>query len=204
MEALTPKQEAVFEFLLNSIREDSYVPTVREIAAAFGYSSTNAVRDHLAQLERKGYIQRRAHASRGIEINPDLLRADDERGIPIVGRVAAGAPITAIENLDGYLELQSLYEPGMHYALRVRGDSMVDAGIWDGDFCIVRDQPTLNNGEIGVAIVEGEATVKRIRVDGPMVELIPENDLYKPLRVDVTMTDFRIGGKVVGIHRVVR
>jgi len=183
------------------VREENYTPTVREIAAQFAFKSTNAVRDHLAALERKGVISRRAFSSRGIEIAEEFL-TEPMHGLPIVGRISAGAPITAIENLDGYLELETLYERDRHYALRVRGDSMIDAGIWDGDFAIVHEQPRLNNGEIGVAIVEGEATVKRIRQSGNKVELIPENELYQPIKIDLRTTEFRIGGKVVGVHRV--
>ncbi len=203
MKTLTVKQQEIFDFLLQCVREENYTPTMREIAARFGFKSANAARDHLAALERKGYISRRAHSSRGIEIAPEFLR-EPERGLPIVGRVAAGAPITALENLDGFLELDSLYERGRHYALRVHGDSMIDAGIWDGDFAIVREQPVIENGEIGVAIIEGEATVKRIRRQGRRVELIPANELYQPIHVDLETTDFRIGGKVVGVHRVLR
>ncbi len=199
MERLTDKQQAILDFLVESVREGGLVPTVREIAAAFGYQSTNAVRDHLKALEKKGAITRRPGASRAIELHPDLLR--EERGLPVVGHVAAGSPVTAIENLEGYLELDSLYDREHHYALRVRGDSMVDAGIWDGDFVIVREQPSVDNGEIGVAIIEGEATVKRILQNGPVVELVPENALYRPIHVDLSETDFRVGGKVVGVHR---
>ncbi len=201
MRDLTSKQREIFEFLLECARQGGRIPTLREIAGQFGFKSLNGVNDHLAALERKGYISRRANSARGIEIAAEYLQ-EAPRGLPIVGRVAAGAPIAAIENLDGYLELDSLYDVGCHYALRVRGDSMIDAGIWDGDFVIVREQPSLENGEIGVAIVEGEATVKRIRRLGATVELIPANELYRPLTVDLATTDFRIGGKVVGVHRV--
>ena len=202
MDLLTEKQKAVLEFVRQSLQEDGSVPTVREIAAHFGFRSVNAVRDHLAAIERKGYISRRPNLARGIELAPDLREA--ESGLPIVGRVAAGQPITAIENLDGYLELGTLYAGGSHYALRVQGDSMIDAGIWDGDYAIVREQPSVDNGEIGVAILDGDATVKRIRRTGGYVDLIPANERYQPRRVDLSVTDFRIGGKVVGVHRVLR
>jgi len=201
MKGLTEKQEEILAFLITCIRDENYMPTVREIAEHFDFRSTNAVRDHLAALERKGHIRRRPNLSRGIEIAEEHLQ-EPPRGLPILGRVAAGRPIMAVENLDGYLELDGLYDRARHYALRVHGDSMVDAGIWDGDFAIVRDQPNIENGEIGVAIVEGEATVKRIRHEGRHVELIPANDLYQPLHIDLETTDFRIGGKVVGVHRV--
>lgn len=203
MKALTQKQDDIFQFILTCARDENYVPTIREIADHFGFASTNAVRDHLAAIERKGYISRRAHSSRGIEIAPEYLQ-ERQRGLAIVGRVAAGAPIMAIENLDGYLEIENLYDPQRHFALHVRGDSMVDDGIWDGDFVIVRDQPEVANGEIAVAIVEGEATVKRVRREGNTVQLIPANEMYQPLIVDLATTEFRIGGKVVGVHRVIR
>ncbi len=199
MKDLTEKQRAVFDYLLHCISEENYTPTVREIAGHFGFRSTNAVRDYLAALERKGYIHRRAGSSRGIEIDEAHM---PRGGVPIVGRVAAGAPITAVENLEGYLDLSELYDE-RHYALRVRGDSMIDVGIWDGDFVIVREQAQVEENAIGVAIVEGEATVKRIRRRGATVELIPENDLYRPVEVDLAATDFRVGGRVVGVHRVI-
>jgi repressor LexA len=200
MQCLTEKQKAILDFIRQSMREAGCVPTVREIAAHFGFKSVNAAQDHLAALERKGYIDRRPGLARGIELAPDLR--EPEAGIPIVGRVAAGQPLTAIENLDGYLELGALYGGGSHYALRVHGDSMIDAGIWDGDFAIVREQETIENGEIGVAIIEGEATVKRIRRETGFADLIPANDRYERRRIDLATTDFRIGGKVVGVHRV--
>lgn len=199
MNKLTTKQELVFKFILNCFHDEGYIPTIREIADNFYYKSTNAVRDHLAALERKGYIQRRSGAARGIEIAPDFLTP--ERGVPIVGRVAAGTPITALENLEGYLEIEALYTNGVHYALQVHGDSMIDAGIWDGDLAIIREQPEVSEGEIGVAIIDGEATVKRIRHHQGRIELIPENDLYQPVIIEPALVDFRIGGKVVGIHR---
>jgi len=199
MDGLTGRQQEILDFLRRTMREEGGVPSVREIAAEFGFRSVNAVRDHLAALERKGFIDRRPGLARNIELAPDLRSA---AGIPIVGRVAAGRPIAAIENLDGYLELGTLYGSGCHYALRVHGDSMIDAGIWDGDFAIVREQGEVENGEIGVAILDGEATVKRIRRESRGFMLIPANDRYQPLRIDPEASDFRIGGKVVGVHRV--
>jgi len=201
MKELTTRQKDIFDFILTCMRDENYIPTTREIAHHFGLKSTNTVRDHLSALEKKGYIHRRPNSSRGIEILPEHM-PDSTAGIPVVGRVAAGRPITAIENLDGYLRLDNLYEAANHYALRVRGDSMIDDGIWDGDFAIVRDQPTVENGQIAVAIIEGEATVKRIRRQGSAIDLIPANDLYAPIHVDLETTNFRIGGKVVGVHRV--
>lgn len=202
MKGLTDRQQEIFDFIHQCMNEEQYIPTLREIADRFGYSSPNAVRDHLAALEKKGYILRRQGSARGIEIAPGH-RPAPRTGVPIIGRVAAGSPITAVENLEGYLDLADFYSD-RHYALHVRGDSMIDAGIWDGDFAIVREQTDLENGAIGVAIVEGEATVKRIVRKGHLVELIPANDLYRPFQVNLMEMEFRIGGKVVGIHRVLR
>ncbi len=202
MRGLTKRQEEIFSFILRSLREEGCIPSVREICQAFGFASTNAVNDHLEALVKKGYINRRPGMARNIEIAPDFLIP--ERGVPIVGRVAAGSPIEALENLDGYLDLDVIYEPGLHFALRVSGDSMIEAGFWDGDYAIVRQQPKVESGEIGVAIIDGQATVKRFRwlPDGAL-ELVPENEKYQPFRVDPE-ADFRIGGKVVGLHRVIR
>lgn len=202
MSDLTKKQQDIFDFILGSLREAGTIPTVREIASAFGFASTNAVNCHLEALTRKGYINRRPGAARNIEIAPDYLMP--ERGVPIVGRVAAGKPIDAVENLEGYLDLDAIYEPGLHYALRVAGDSMIEAGLWDGDYAIVRQQPKVETGEIGVAIIDGEATVKRFRwlADGGL-QLIPENEAYEPFMIDPEC-EFSVGGKVVGMHRVIK
>ncbi|MBN1256457.1 MAG: transcriptional repressor LexA [Planctomycetes bacterium] len=203
MKQLTEKQQEILDFLIECIREERYTPTVREIAERFGIKSTNAVRDHLAALERKGCLTRRANTSRGIELAEEYLEKPE--GIPIVGRVAAGLPVTAVENLDGYLAFETLFGGNDKlYALRVEGDSMIDDGIWDGDYVIVHEQPSLDNGEIGVAIIDEEATVKRIHRRGKIIELIPANELYQPMEIDPEETPFRIGGKVIGVHRRLR
>lgn len=202
MRELTKRQEEIFNYILGSVREEGVIPSVREICQHFGFASTNAVNDHLNALAKKGYINRRPGLARNIEIAPDFL--NPERGVPIVGTVAAGTPIDALENLEGYLDLDVIYNSGVHYALRISGDSMIEAGFWDGDYAIVRQQPRVENGEIGVAIIDGQATVKRFRWldDGGLV-LVPENENYQPFAVDPE-TEFRIGGKVVGLHRVLR
>ena len=196
---LTKRQYEILQYL-RKCQVDGHMPTIREIAEHFRFRSLNAVHDHLAALERKGYIERTQRTARGIELAPDLR--DDPRGIPIIGRVAAGQPIMAIENIDSYLSLETIYDRESHYALRVYGDSMTGAGIFDGDFAIVRHQSEIANGEIGVAIVDGEATIKRIRRNGHLVLLIAENEKYSPVEVDLRRVDFRIGGKVVGVHRI--
>ena len=200
MQDLTPRQKEIFDYIVRSLREEGVIPSIREMCSAFGFASTNAINTHLEALAKKGYINRRPGTARNIEIAPDYLV--QEKGVPIVGKVAAGTPIDAIENLEGYLDLDAIYEPGIHYALRIAGDSMIEAGLWDGDYAIVRQQQKVESGEIGVAIIDGQATVKRFRwLDGGGLMLIPENELYQPFMVDED-ADFAIGGKVVGMHRV--
>ncbi|MDR3211589.1 MAG: transcriptional repressor LexA [Planctomycetota bacterium] len=201
MQNLTKRQQAVFDFIVKSYRDGGYIPTVRQIAAAFGFASPNAVVSHLIGLEKKGYINRRRGEARNIEIAPDYLLP--MRGIPIVGKIAAGQPLEAVENLEGYLDLDNIYRREEHYALRVKGDSMIEAGIWDGDYVIVHQVPRVESGEIGVAIIENEATVKRFhwREDGFLV-LIPANEYYQPIPVD-PQSSFRVGGRVVGVHRII-
>ena len=199
MEALTDKQARVLEFISGEIARQGHAPTVREIASHFRLASTNGARRHLAALERKGYIERGFNKSRAIALAAELRRS---QGVPIVGSVAAGTPITAVENLDGYLTLETLFtKPDDLFCLRVKGDSMVDAGVWDGDYCVVRPKVDFENGEMGVAIVDGEATVKRLRRTGEFVELVPANEDYATTRVDLAQSEFRYAGKVIGIHR---
>lgn len=200
MNAPTPRQQAILDYLVECHRRDGVLPTVREIAGHFGFASVNAAHDHLAALERKGYVERRPGAARGLMLAPEFL-SPPSRGLPVLGYAAAGAPLLAVEHLDGYLDLDALYGAG-HYALRIRGDSMVDVGLWDGDYAVVREQPRVENGEIGVALVDGDATVKRFHwlADGS-VELVPANPDYAVRRVDPSTCDFRCGGKVVGMHR---
>ena len=200
MRDLTRRQQEILDFILDSFRNDGFIPSVREICDFFGFASTNAVVCHLDALVKKGYIARRPGAARNIELAPDFLAP--ERGIPIVGHVAAGTPIDAIENLEGYLDLDAIYERGTTYALRIQGDSMIEAGIWDGDYAIVRQQPRVETGEIGVAVIDGQATVKRFRwLDDGRLMLVPANERYEPFVVD-DEAEFHVGGKVVGMHRV--
>lgn len=200
MKGLTQKQRNVFDFIVRSLREQGVIPSIREICNQFGYSSTNAANVHLYALEKKGYITRRHGLARNIEISSEYMVKTT--GVPIVGQVAAGLPIDAVENLDGYLDLDSMYARGQHFALRIVGDSMIDAGLWDGDYAIVRRQERVESGEIGVAVIEGEATVKRFswQADGHL-ELIPANEKYRPFSVNPAK-DFLVAGKVVGMHRV--
>lgn len=202
MTPLTRRQQQILDFIRERISRDGRPPTVREIAARFRFTSTNAARCHLAALEKKGYIEREFHTARGIRLTDGLPAG---RGMPIVGRVAAGTPITAIENLDGYLSIESLFSSKIRlFCLRVQGDSMIDAGIWDGDYVVVRQKSDFENGEIGVAIVDEEATVKKLRRVRDKVELIPANERYATRTVDPSQVEFRYAGEVIGIHRALK
>ena len=195
---LTDRQRQVFEFICEALREGNRPPTVREIAEHFGFRSPKAVTDHLAALERKGYIERRKGR---IRLAPELAR---KRGIPIVGRVAAGVPIMAIENREGALSIDEFFGTDEDlFAVRAEGDSMVDAGILDGDWVIVRTAPRVESGEITVCYLgeEGDVTVKRL-IDRPdCYELHPANEAHMPIRVPKDDPHFRIAGKVVGVVR---
>ena len=199
MEPLTQRQMKILEFIKEQIFRRGLPPTVREIASHFRMASTFGVCRHLKALERKGYIERSFNASRGIRLSQELRELT---GLPIVGQVAAGTPITAIENLDGYLSIENLFSSsGDLFCLRVKGDSMVDAGIWDGDYVVVRQRSDFEDGQIGVAVVDGEATVKKLRRVGSLIELIPANENYEVMRVDPLEREFRYAGEVVGMLR---
>lgn len=199
MEPLTHRQTKILEFIKEQISVRGLPPTVREIASHFRMASTFGVCRHLKALERKGYIERSFNASRGIMLSQELREAS---GLPVVGQVAAGTPITAIENLDGYLSIENMFGAnGDLFCLCVKGDSMVDAGIWDGDYVVVRQRPDFEDGRIGVAVIDGEATVKRLRRVGALVELIPANENYEVMRVNPREKEFRYAGEVVGMLR---
>ena len=201
MEALTDRQAAILEFIRDEIAANGCPPTVRQIGARFRMASTFGVRRHLEALERKGCIERIASSPRGIRLSPELSEVS---GLPLVGKVAAGTPIDAVENLEGTLALESGLGPRKElFCLRVQGDSMTGAGIEDGDIAIVRKKDDFEDGEIGVAVVDGEATVKRVFRTGDGIELRPANDAYDPIRVTPEQ-DFRYAGQVVGVRRDMR
>ena len=202
MRPLTDKQARVLAFVRERIGCDGCPPTVREIAKRFRFASTSTARAHLNALEKKGYIERHFHASRGIRLTPEVR---ERSGLAIVGRVAAGMPITAIENIEDFLSIDSLLpNDGTLFCLRVEGDSMIDAGILDGDYAVVRQKPDFENGEIGVAVIDGEATVKRLCRRGRKIELIPANDKYTMRSVNPREVEFRYAGEVIGAHRTIR
>jgi len=191
-ENLTAKQRQVLNFILDRLRTVGSPPTIREIAEHFGFSSTGSPRVHLRALAKKGYLRLNPQISRGIEV---LARAI---GIPIVGRVRAGGPELAVEDVEGYLDLSRVFlREERLFALRVRGDSMVGMGIMDGDLAIVRRQPSAEDGEIVVALIGEEATVKRFFKEPQEMRLEPANPAYEP----IVSKDAIIVGKVMGVVR---
>ncbi len=195
---LTERQAAILAFIKDFAQDHGYPPTIPEIQKEFGIKSPNGVNNHIKALTKKGYIKRDSSRARALEI------IGGYEGIPILGRVAAGTPILAAENLEDHFTLKDLYRASEDvFMLRVHGDSMVNAGIYNGDYVLVRIQQALEQGEIGVAILDGEATVKRVYSDGNIIKLVPENDAMKPLTVMQTDPSFRIGGKVIGVVRKV-
>lgn len=205
MRGLTKRQQLVLEFIQESIQENGFPPTLREIGAHFGIRSTNGVNDHLLALQRKGYLRRQDMKSRALR--PTASAGGVPREVPLVGRVAAGQPLLAIENLEGSLRVDSGLLPsegGTYFALRVRGESMIGAGILDGDIVFVRQQEEASSGTIVVAMVGDEATVKTLYRDGERLRLQPSNPAVAPIVVgrDDGRT-LRILGIVVGVYRKV-
>ena len=196
---LTSRQKEIYDFLLRTIREKGYAPSIPEIGAKFKIVSTNGVSDHLKALAKKGYIRR--VGKRAIEVlsslgKPMLMAV---REIPILGRVSAGKPFLSEENIEGLLTISNDIASGKLFALQVKGDSMIDAGILDGDRVIVKQQGTAENGEIVCALIEGEATLKRFYKKNGVITLKAENEKYAP--ITVSQGEFRIVGKVVGLMR---
>src|SRR5689334_9387801 len=207
-EALTDRQKAVLDFISKSIEKRGYPPTLREIGEHMGIRSTNGVNDHLKALERKGYLVREELKSRALR--PVDFRegrdASDDIEVTILGRVAAGAPILAEENVVDRVVVDRYFLGAVKgkdvFGLVVHGESMIDDGIFDGDYIFVRKQSSAEPGEIVVVIIEGEATCKRFYPEGDRVRLQPANDTMEPIYV--RRSDFRavdILGKVVGVYR---
>ena len=201
---LSPVQEKMLEYIVATIREHDRSPTIREIGERFGIASTNGVRYHLSALEEKGYIKREPGISRGIVWREHHPRGAAARGGvegPIVGHVAAGRPILAVENVEGVLAVDEMFAHSKDcFALRVRGDSMKDAGIMDGDVVIVSPQPSARSGEIVVALLDDEATVKRYVSQRGSVVLRAANPAYEDIEL-ARRNDARVLGKVVGLMR---
>ena len=200
---LTERQKEVFEFLKDFLREKGFPPTLREIAFHFDLKGPRAPQKTLNILERKGYIRKVPGGSRAIEIlSYPQFSLTHMLSVPIVGRVRAGEPILAIENIEGYVNLdRSLVPSGDVFLLRVQGDSMIEAHIQDGDFALVKPQPNAENGEIVVALIEDEATIKRIFKKRDLIRLEPANPKMEPIVVKKGEKKVTIVGKVVGIFR---
>lgn len=201
---LSQRQTNILEFIKEEIRKKGYPPAVREIGEAVGLLSSSTVHGHLQTLEDKGYIRRDPTKPRAIEIldsSSDALEAKKVVHIPIVGRVTAGQPILAVENIEGTFPLpEDLVRQDNVFMLRVQGESMVGAGILDGDFIIVRQQNEARNGEIVVALIGEEATVKRFFKERTLIRLQPENSSMEP----IYSQDVSILGKVVGVFRTLQ
>ena len=207
MDDLSARQKEVLEFIQTSITLNKIPPTYREIGEALNISSTNGVADHVKALIRKGYVTKpkgRTSSARGLCLTEksEMSSLESIVEVPLVGLVAAGSPILAQENYERTLRLDDSMAPSgkMVFALRVRGDSMMEEGILDGDIVIVRKQSTANEGDIVVALVDGEATVKRFFKERNRIRLQPAHPTMRPIYVDSTQ-DARIQGVVVGVYR---
>jgi len=191
----------ILEFIEQFARDRGYPPTIREIGKAFGIASTNVVRYHLHRLERTGQLRRSEKISRGLESMRATSTAVVSGGIPILGRVAAGQPILAEECYEGRLETDHLFGRTQElFALRVRGDSMIDAGIFENDYVVVHQQQEAAPGDIVVALIEDEATVKFYQPGDHAIELVPANAKYRPIVVERSQ-EFRLLGVVRGVVR---
>jgi repressor LexA len=200
---ITARQQRILEFISETVRERGYPPTVREIGEAVGLTSSSSVHAQLANLEKKGLLHKDPTKPRAMTLATDEARAGGTV-VPLVGRIAAGTPVMAAEQIEDYVAVPADFTRagnGDHFALRVAGDSMIGAGILDGDLVVVRQQERADDGDIVAALLPGpgedEATVKRLGHDGPRVMLIPENPALSPFE----MIDGRIVGKVVAVLR---
>jgi len=195
LDELTARQAEVLQLIADFLQATGFPPTRAEIAAQLGFRSPNAAEDHLRALERKGYIEMLPGASRGIRLRENL-------GIPVVGRVAAGSPILAEQHIQGRYQLDpALFKPRADYLLKVRGMSMRDVGILDGDLLAVHRTSEARSGQIVVARLGNEVTVKRFKRQGNQVQLLPENPDFEPILVDLKRDFFAIEGLGVGMIR---
>jgi repressor LexA len=199
MRQLTPRQSQILEMIQEFIAETGMPPTRADIANELGFKSANAAEEHLRALQKKGVLDLIPGASRGIQLK-DSLR--EQMGLPLVGRVAAGSPILAQEHIETHYKIDpTLFSPKPHYLLRVHGMSMKNAGILDGDLVAVHRTPEVRSRQIIVARLDDEVTVKRFRQDGSVVWLLPENEDFEPIKVDLAEQDMVIEGVVVGVIR---
>ena len=198
---LTKRQESILAFIIRYVGQHGYPPSIREIGPAFGIKSLRGVTIHLDALERKGYI-RRESTSRSIQVLASNSGAQESYvRLPILGAIAAGAPLLAQQNIEGEMAVPRAMLGGVQgaFLLHVRGDSMIDAHIMDGDVVVIRPQQTAENGEIVAALLGDEATVKRFKIEGEESALMPANRAYEP--IPLKGTDVRLIGKVIGLLR---
>lgn len=196
---LTFRQKQIYDFIVRNIREKGYAPSIPEIGARFKIASTNGVSDHLKALEKKGYIRR--VGKRAIEVLTPLGKSlfAATRQVPILGRVPAGKPLITEESVEGLMGVPAEIARGETFVLKVKGDSMIDAGILEGDYVIIRHQETAENGDIVCAMINGEATLKRFHKKSDTITLKAENKNYAP--IIISQGDFSIVGKMVGLIR---
>lgn len=199
MDKLKPKEQRVLDFINQTINEQGYAPSVREICAGLNIKSTSTAHMYVERLAAKGYIERLAGKSRAIKKTEDVLDGGKRYRVPIVGQVAAGQPILATQNLEGYISYSSHhnFEESKLFCLRVKGESMIEVGILDGDYVIVEQRSYAENGEIVVAMVDDEATVKRFYKENGRFRLQPENRTMEPIIVG----EVSVLGKVVALVR---
>ncbi|MCS6975461.1 MAG: transcriptional repressor LexA [Gemmatales bacterium] len=196
---LTKRQKEIYQFIKEKIESRGYGPTVREIGAHFGIKSPNGVMCHLKALEKKGFIQRQGFSARAIQL---VGYRPGQLAIPLLGRVAAGFPTLAVQTTDEYLDLHAMFLGDNRYALKVRGNSMIEDHIQDGDYVIIEKQETARNGERVVAMVDGEVTLKRFFKERNRIRLEPANGNYAPIFVEPG-EDIRILGTLIGVIRKV-
>jgi len=196
---LTNRQQQIFDLIKEKISDTGMPPTRAEIAKFFGFKSANAAEEHLKALAKKGYIEMLPGTSRGIRLTEELM---EEAGLPLIGRVAAGEPILAEEHVEDHYKVDgNLFHPAADYLLRVNGESMKDIGILDGDLLAVHQTTDVQNGQVIVARVEENVTVKRYKRDGNIVYLHAENEDFSPIKVDLAAEEFNIEGLAVGVIR---
>lgn len=199
MRPLTPRQEQIFDLIKDKISDTGMPPTRAEIAKFFGFKSANAAEEHLKALAKKGYIEMLPGTSRGIRLTQECIEED---GLPLIGQVAAGEPILALEHIEERYQVDgTLFRPNADYLLRVNGESMKNIGILDGDLLAVHQTSDIKNGQVIVARVGDDVTVKRFKREGNVVYLHAENDDFSPIEVDLTSQSFNVEGLAVGVIR---
>jgi len=202
MRPITPRQQEILDLIKQSILETGMPPTRAEIARELGFKSPNAAEEHVKALAKKGFIEILSGTSRGIKLNVPLEDEPEECGLPLIGRVAAGEPLLAQEHVESHYQVDpNLFRPNADFLLRVSGMSMKDIGILDGDLLAVHKTQDVHNGQVVVARVEDDVTVKRLEKSGQHVYLHAENEDFKPIVVDLAEQAFNIEGIAVGVIR---